>query len=127
MIFTLQANQIEDFWHRIEPLLLRVKDPGWTPEDVKQTLINAHAQLWGMGDFDAIWITKIERTGQTLWALLWITAGTGLEEGLELFHTYTEPWLKSLGCEFVQIIGRKGWKRALPDYEERGIVLVKEL
>jgi hypothetical protein len=86
--------------------------------------------LWGMHDEGhpiAIWVTKIETTPTAVRGLLWIAAGEPLNEGLALFREHTEPWLKEKGCTFIEIVGRRGWGKVLPDYEETATVFVKEL
>lgn len=126
-VFTLQSSEINDNWHWIEPFLRRIEDPGWDALDVRRELLNGKAQLWGMADPipTAIWITRIENSYSRRWGLLWIAAGDSLAEGLELYREHTEPWLMSQGCEFVEVAGRKGWAKVLPDYEQSAVVLVK--
>lgn len=100
------------------------------PVEVKEALVTAHAQLWGAHDDGrvlGIWITRIENVGSRKRGLLWIAAGSPLEVGLKLYHEFTEPWLKQQGCEYVQIVGRKGWQRVLPEYREAGVILEKVL
>lgn len=107
-----------------------VEGADWLPSDVREALESAQAQLWGSHDEGrvlGIWITKLEQVGARRRGLLWIAAGTALDDGLELYRRYTEPWFKAKGCDYSQIIGRKGWKRVLPDYSEAGIILEKRL
>ncbi len=123
--FALQSSQIDDYWEWIEPLLQKVKQSEWTPDDVKEELKAQRAQLWGIPG--SLWITKIEEVGNTKRGVVWIAAGDDLKTGLRYFRGYTEPWLKSQGCKYIQLIGRHGWLRVLPDYREAGIVLEKSL
>lgn len=123
-VFCLPSDQINENWSWISSFLDRVKSD-WKPLDVRRALMKREAQLWAMEDGKprAIWITKLEAdTG-----LLWIAAGSPLLTGLEFFREHTEPWFRAKGCKRVRIIGRKGWKKVLPDYEEVGIVLEKSL
>lgn len=124
-VFTLQSYDIAPNWHLIEPFLKRVESRDWTCEFVKSELEAARAQLWGFQDtrVRGVWITRIE--GER--GLVWIAAGEDLKRGLQLFREHTEPWLKSKGCTYVQIVGRRGWEKVLHDYENVGIVLVKDL
>lgn len=129
-VFTLQSYEIADNWGWVSRFLDLVEDAPWKKADVKEALLAEHAQLWGARDGAlplGIWITKIENTGSTRWGLVWIAAGEPLEAGLKLFNEHTVPWMRSLGCEFVQLFGRKGWKKALPEYEDKGIILVRKL
>lgn len=129
-VFTLQSYQINDWWPHIEPFLSRVERPDWTPEGVRAELEQSMAQFWGMADDSrllAVWITKVQETSRGKRGLLWIAAGSELHDGLALFRLHTEPWLKAQGCRSIQILGRKGWQRVLPDYDDVGIVLEKVL
>lgn len=128
-VFTLQSGEIESNWEWIEPFLLRVDEPSWTTEDVKASLISGESQLWAAHENGAplgVWLTKINKSHSRKWGLVWIAAGKPLEAGLDLFRRHTEPWLEAQGCRHVEITGRRGWKRVLPDYTERAVVFVKE-
>lgn len=123
--FALQPTQVDDYWPWIESLLERVDQNEWEPEHVWRELKTQRAQLWGT--HDSLWITKIETSGKRKRGVIWIAAGDDMRNALQYFRRYTEPWLKAQGCEYIQIIGRKGWMRVLPDYRNAGIVMVKEL
>jgi hypothetical protein len=128
--FTLPSDQIDSAWGWIRRFLDRVPSYDWTPEDVRHDLITAQAQLWCLSGGDSlvtgIVITRIENYHSTRYGLLWIAAGKGIEDGVAVLEPI-EQWFKKMGCQFVQITGRKGWGRALPDYQERARVYVKEL
>ena len=55
-------------------------------------------------------------------------AGLGREEWLHYLRLI-ELWAKGCGCASIELIGRKGWVRALQPqgYEERAVVLRKVL
>lgn len=125
--FALQPYQTDDFWPLIAPLLNRVKDRDWEPEDVRAELRKGSAQCWGTGDFDGILITRIETEGATKRCALWIAAGSGIEQGRDLLTNVIEPWAVANGCSYMRLIGRKGWSRVLPDYRNAGIILEKSL
>lgn len=128
-VFTLQSHEIASHWNLIEPFLRRIKKSDWTCEEVKAELEAARAQLWGFhaeAHVIGILITKLEETSAGLRGLLWIAAGEPLEAGLQIYRAHIEPWLKAKGCKYAQILGRKGWARVLPDYENVGVVLIKE-
>lgn len=129
-VFTLYSYEISDNWHLIEPFLRRVEAPDWTLEGVKAELESARSQLWGAADeqrIRGVWITRLETFFDTKFGLVWIAAGDPLEAGLELYRKHTEPWFKAQGCAFVQIVGRAGWLKALPDYRETARIFRKEL
>ena len=132
-ILTLQAEDIEVSWEWIRTFLRRVKRHDWSEEDVKSELLEGKAQLWGaIGGtgglrVTGIWITKIQQSKTLKWGVVWIAAGDGIENGLRLYEKYTEPWFRLLGCQFVEIIGRAGWKKVMKGFDERARVFVKVL
>jgi hypothetical protein len=72
-------------------------------------------------------ITRVESVGSRKRCLVWIAAGDGLTRGKELLSKVIEPWARDAGCKYMQINGRKGWIRALPDYRQTAIVMEKRL
>jgi hypothetical protein len=124
LIFTFQNHEIESHWDEIEPFL-EFGCIEWTPEFVKQELMAARAQLWCIGEtgIEGIVITRINKSPHT-WGLIWIASGRGLKEGMQMLIEHIEPWLWAMGCEFIQIVGRDGWK-VLPGYKPGPRVFVK--
>lgn len=53
-------------------------------------------------------------------------AGANLKEWLH-FLPVIENWAASFGCVAVETLGRKGWERVLPDYQNRAVLLRKML
>ena len=123
----IASREVDSFWPLIEPLLEKVKDRDWVPEDVRHQIRSQKAQLWVVGKFDGVLVTKLEVTGSVKRCVLWIASGEGLKIGKELLYEVIEPWARQHGCSYVQLIGRKGWKRALPDYRECAIMYEKTL
>lgn len=108
--------------------LERVTPRAWDIEDVIQELEEGRALAWGLRrgpEVMGFWITRIENTWTRKYGLVWIVAGTGLDEGLPFYRDVIEPWFWSQGCEWIEVNGRKGWKRVLPDYDEQAVVLRK--
>lgn len=115
-------------WPEIAASIARIKDAAWSLEDVRRSLLDARAQAWGMRSADEVlgfWITRIDNTYTRKYGLVWITAGDGLDVGLQAYRDVIEPWFWSQGCEWIEVQGRKGWKRVLPDYEEIAVILRK--
>lgn len=120
MICKIASDQIEKHWSEIEPFL-QFGSIEWTPEYVKEELMAARAQLFCIADerIRGIVITQII-TRPHKWGLLWIASGSGLKEGMQMLLEVIEPWLWEQGCEFIQIVGRRGWK-VLPGYQPRNV------
>jgi hypothetical protein len=42
-------------------------------------------------------------------------------------HEHIESWARTMGCYAIEIVGREGWQRVLPDYKRTAVVLEKPL
>lgn len=128
-IFVVPSAQLDAAWPEIKAQIERVADRPWEPEDVYDDLRALRAQAWGLRTDKVLgfWITQIVTKYATRYGVVWIAAGEGLEEGLALYREHIEPWFKAKGCKFIQLQGRRGWKRVMPDYEETAVILTKRL
>lgn len=127
-IFWVRRHEIPAAWPEIEKHISRVEHRDWDVEDVLEELEAGRAQAWGLRSDQVMgfWITRIENTYSKKFGLVWITAGTGMDVALPVYREFIEPWFWEQGCQWIEIHGRKGWKRVMPDYEERAVILVKE-
>lgn len=127
--FTLQADEIDKHWEWIEPLLLRIEDAVWTPQEVKEALQANEAQLWAFGDDPrGIVVTRLGKIGQTPTGVVWLAAGESIEAFTHFLRVYIEPWFRLNGCRLIELNGRKGWGKFLPDYVLRPeVTFAKEL
>jgi hypothetical protein len=48
---------------------------------------------------------------------IWLAGGDMAELTTEMLPQ-VEAWAKANGCTRMEIVGRKGWKRVLPEYSE---------
>ena len=129
-VFTLQPDQIDNFRKTIVNFLLMIDNPDWLPDQVIFALKEAKAQCWGLaenGVIKGIWITRIEETASARFGFVWIAAGKGLDAGVPLFLDCTEQWFREKDCEYVEIVGRRGWGKVLPGYCERAVIFRKGL
>jgi hypothetical protein len=123
LIFTLRSNEIAAHWHLIESFLVRDE---WKPEEIRNALELAKAQLWALAEDGRIrGIVITEHTDRV--GTIWIASGKGLDgEAMQLLSDI-ENWLRAKGCTEVRIEGRRGWGRVLSGYEEKATVFVKRL
>ena len=129
-LFVVPVSQLSEAFPSIQYWLSLAIRPDWTIDGVREDLEQGKAQAWGMRRGNTIlgfWITRIEVAYGKKYGLVWITCGTCLHEGVPLYRETIEPWFKSLGCQWIEIIGRKGWKKILDDYREDAVVLRKAL
>ena len=104
-----------------------MKDVPWTLSDVRKFLEEGKALAWGLRADKVLgfWITRIEGEYSAKYGLVWICAGDGIDLGLPVYFGVIEPWFWSQGCEWIDVNGRKGWKRVMPGYDEVAVTLRK--
>ena len=127
-LFVVPPEQVGIAWADIKRHISRIENAPWDLNDVLHDLMRAKAQAWGIredGQVTGVIITRIENTFAHRYGLTWIAAGSGLDAGMPFYREVIEPWLWDQGCEWIDLCGRKGWKRALPDYEEVTVTLRK--
>lgn len=94
-----------------------------TMEDVYQAVATGKAQFHPL-EKSAI-ITEIVDYPQRAICRIWL-AGGELDELMQAEKSIA-VWAKSLGCDAMEIIGRKGWQRQLKDYTATAVILAKDL
>lgn len=128
--FVVPRDQLDAAWPTIAEIVSRVADVPWTLDDLHADLADGSAQAWGMRDEHAVrcvLVTRVENTHSRRYGVLWIAAGSGIVDGMQLFRDYIEPWFfDDQKCEWIEIQGRRGWARLLADYQERAVVLSKD-
>ena len=53
-------------------------------------------------------------------------AGDRLDEWVD-HHDQIERWAKAAGCHRIEVVGRKGWARVLPDFRIKNVTFVKDI
>lgn len=110
MIKGIPADQYQSVAEKVEPLLDRLathdKD-GMTAEEYKGEIIDRNLQLWVLGDFEAIAITKITREAVRL---EWVV-GRNRHKWQDLLDVELRRWGRSLGKKRFLVLARPGWAR----------------
>ena len=127
--FVVPSDQIHAAWPQLAPIVSRVTDSPWSSDDVKDEIAGERAQCFGLRTCDevvALIITRVEQTPTHRYGVVWLAAGDALHEGMQLYRDEIEPWLFfDQQCEWIELQGRKGWRKMLPDYKEPAVVLRK--
>lgn len=127
--FQVPSSQVSEAWPQLVAIVSRVTDMPWSADDVRAEIAEQRAQCFGLRIGDevvAVILTRVENTPAHRYGVVWLAAGTALDQGLQFFRDQIEPWLfEQMGCEWIELQGRKGWERALPDYQRAAIVLRK--
>jgi hypothetical protein len=132
-LFTVQSAEIDRYWPQVVHHIERwVAEEGiWSAEGIRLELKAARAQLWCFRKegIRGVWVTRIDKPDGRTAGLVWGCAGDFVEHKTDALACFgvIENWLRAKGCEFVDIAGRSGWERILPDYERHAVILRKRL
>lgn len=98
-------------------------------EAIQRDVLAGEKYLWIAADESALWaaaITGLHIEKDEKFCCIWACGGRERDRWLSL-KSNIEQFAKDEGCQYVRIYGRKGWNRALPDYELMQTVLEKRL
>lgn len=113
-------------WERCTPYIeaaLEYANGTHTIADVLRLVAEGEAQFWAFPD--AAIITEVIRYPQRVALRFWL-AGGNLDTLSEAEPKVIE-WGKKWGCDAVEIIGRRGWHRALEGYQAKSTIMVKDI
>lgn len=132
--FLIQPEHIADMWPAILPLILPAIEKSSdeiSPEGMKNRLMEDDERLIGVFD---------ETTLIACFTLRVITFETGVKKlnviacgGTQLSEWWEDGWrfvkmiAKSESCHRIQVIGRPGWERKIPDLYKCYTVLEAEV
>lgn len=127
-VFTLGSNEIDKHWDEIAPHLYRLQRLGHIGVDeMREQLKGALRQLWGYHeDGKVIGLTITRMAGKTCEIVAAVGKQTNAGQ-IEETYREIERWAKSVGCERIRVIGRRGWLRKFPEFQQTGIVMEKDL
>jgi hypothetical protein len=131
----VDPKRIGEIWPHIEALLrtaiARTKISAFA--DIERGILCGDALLWlaASGEAGAIAVqavasTSLQQTDVGKVCVITACAGRDMTRWLPLIAGI-EDYARREGCRCVRIFGRKGWLRALDGYEERNIILDKDL
>lgn len=123
-VFCLGADQIDPLWDRYAHHLDKLSHY-FDCQDIREELIRAEAQLWGLQDGPEIVGVVVTRITKTACEVVG-GAGSAPHEAMRALHREIEAWAKTQGCTRMRLFGRKGWLRLL-SYTQTGIVGEKEI
>jgi len=132
MIFAARSESIPELWDVILPHLERFSRETMltTPADILCDLMSGEKQLWLVeknAQVVAVGLTQIYLTGRGNICAVWGACGDLGIEGLREALEEIERWAMSINCVAMEIRGRKGWVRALPEFKQTGVLLEKDL
>lgn len=123
--------EIEKNQNVIIEYLLKVIDkaPEVTLKTVLESIQKGHSQLWLVYRDEEILgavVTKHVSYPVKERLLIHLCGGKDITEWVDLYMETVEDWAKEKGLDGVEIFGRKGWTKLIPDYSSDIIYMVKE-
>lgn len=117
----------EVHWERCYPWIEAALDLAHgthTMDDVRRDILTGPATFWP--GRNAAMVTEVQEFPQMHVLHFWL-AGGDLDELRDELRPMAEKWAKERGITRATIMGRRGWVRALPGYQEVSTVCAKEL
>ena len=128
----VQPEDIAYIWDEVAPLLEKVKEHTegeLETDDFLEPLTHGDMQLWiatEQSDVHAVMVTHLITYPQKKILRIISLAGEDFEE-IRSFQEMIEGFAIKLGCTALEMWGRKGWKKLLPDWKDTYIVYTKDL
>lgn len=117
-------------WPDVRQLLVPAIE--WAGEkneaEVVAELASGMAQLW-IGEDRTVHcavVTCLSRSARGLICEIWLMGGRDRSRWLHFIHRI-EQEARRRGCIAIELIGRRGWARVLPEYRTKAIVLERIL
>lgn len=116
---------VTDAWEAARPYLEKALDrcPTHTIEDVERDLLRHKAQFFSLGD--AFVVTQVVEHPRRRVLRVWLAGGNldTIRRALPELDNLARDW----GCDRVEIDGRRGWARIMPEYDIERVVLTKDV
>jgi hypothetical protein len=134
-LICVDPKRVHEIWPLTEPLLRRaIARTGLSAfRDIEREILCGSALLWLAVETEGSKIailaaasTRLQQSDAGKVCVITACGGKEMPRWLGLIGGI-EQFAKDEGCQYVRIFGRKGWLRALDGYEQRHVILDKEL
>ena len=128
----VQPEDVAYIWDQVAPLLEKVKEYSEgeaEPDDFLEALTHGDMQLWIAtedNNMHSAMVTQIVPYPQKQILRVILIAGSDFKRLYE-FNDMIESFAIRTGCSAMELWGRKGSKKMLPDWESNYIVYTKDL
>jgi hypothetical protein len=123
--------EVSKIWPHISHMIARAMDRGGMGrfEDVERDVLGNNSYLWLAMEGNSLLASAVTKvTTEKLYRLCTIVACCGHDwERWGMLIEGLERYARAEGCERIEICGRPGWLKRLPDYRLAKIVIRKEL
>ena len=128
----VQPEDIAYIWEEVSPLIEMARkhsEGELETDDFLEPLTHGDMQLWIAtedNNMHSAMVTQIVPYPQKQILRVILIAGSDFKRLYE-FNDMIESFAIRTGCSALELWGRKGWKKMLPDWESNYIVYTKEL
>ena len=128
----VQPEDVAYIWEEVAPLLEKVQEHTegeFETDDYLEPLTHGDMHLWiatEYSDVKAAMVTQFAIYPQKNILRIVSMAGDDFEE-IRGFQDMIEAFAVRMGCSALEMWGRKGWKKLLPDWNDTYIVYTKDL
>jgi hypothetical protein len=129
----ISPEDVAYLWDDVGPMLARVTERSegeMEPDDYLETLTQGAMQLWIATEEKNItlaMVTQIISYPQKKVLRVIAISGEKFIEAHSQFNDMVEAFAIRVGCSSMELWGRKGWKKMLPDWKDSYIVFTKDL
>ena len=115
----IQPQQLDFIWEKAKKELARIETDGYlTDENIYTAIKNGEMQLWQCANLFIVTQIKTYPSGYKN-AVILLCAGNNVDPVSVIIIEQLSQWAKQLGCNSLDIYGRRGWKKKLPQFEEK--------
>lgn len=123
---------VEVIWDSVRELVAKTNDEVLNDDDVKNFLLDGSYTLWVAIDEDsrkvvAAMTTEFAYYPRNKVCRVVTIGGERMNEWMEEGLTKVEGWATTQGCNYIDMYGRRGWIKVLPDWKEDSVLLRKRL
>tara|TARA_R100000963_G_C4580845_1_gene61885 strand:- start:74 stop:505 length:432 start_codon:yes stop_codon:yes gene_type:complete len=128
----VQPEDVAYIWEEVSPLIEMARkhsEGELETDDFLEPLTHGDMQLWIAtedNNMHSAMVTQIVPYPQKQILRVILIAGSDFKRLYE-FNDMIESFAIKTGCSAMELWGRKGWKKMLPDWESNYIVYTKEL
>ena len=128
----LRPEDVPYVWEQVEPLLARITphtEGELESDDYIEPLDSGEMQLWIATEDSKVhsaMVTQIIPYPQKKVLRIISIAGSEFDR-LYAYKDMVESFALQTGCTALEMWGRKGWKKLLPDWKDSYVVFTKDL
>lgn len=129
----ISPEDVPYIWDNVGPMLAEIQEHSegeLKPDDFLDNLMTGNMQLWIATEDKEIlmsMVTEIIKYPQKKILRVIAISGKNFKELHERFNDMIESFAIQHGCSAMELWGRKGWKKMLPDWKDSYIVFTKDL